>query len=87
MNEKMSKIKNKIRKHAPEIAFATLAIASATYAIILNQKLAEERRRFPEGSSTRLGVNDCCFDVLKTGEPVIWDVNGHKIDIAYDPDC
>lgn len=84
---KLSQIKTQIKKNAPQIASATLVIASATCAIILKQKLNEQSRRFPTDGSTRLAVNQCCFDELKSGKPVIWVVDGHKIDIAYDPDC
>jgi hypothetical protein len=87
IKKKLSEAKDRIKKHAPEIVCATLAVTSTMYAIIMNHKLAEERRRFPEGGTTRLGVNQCCFDELKSGEPVIWEIKGHKIDIAYDPDC
>lgn len=87
MKEKLSKIKNRIKENAPELILATIAVASTTCVFILKQKLSEESQRFPEGGSTRLGVNQCCFDELKDGNPVVWSVNGHKIDIAYDPDC
>lgn len=86
-NERLSKIKPKIKENAPKIIGATLLIASTTCAIILKQKLDEERRRFPEGGSTKLAVNECCFEELKKGEPLIWIKKGHLIDVMYDPNC
>jgi hypothetical protein len=87
MKKKLAEIKTKIKKHAPELICASLTIAAVTYATILKNQLAEEKQRFPEGGRTKLGVNKCCFSELTDGQPVIWDVNGHQIDIAYDPDC
>jgi hypothetical protein len=87
VKEKLTKFKDQVKENAPQIVCVAITITSAAYAVILKQQLAEEKRRFPEGSATRLGVNDCCFEELKSGEAVIWNVNGHSIDIAYDPTC
>ncbi|QAY17150.1 hypothetical protein SEA_MADAMATO_32 [Streptomyces phage Madamato] len=86
-NEKLSKIKSKIKKHAPEIALAAIAVATTAYSIILKQKLEEESKKLPEGGVARLALNDCCFEELKSGDNVIWKIDGYTIDLAYDPDC
>jgi hypothetical protein len=87
MKEKLAKIKNKIKQNAPVIIASTAAVAASAYAIYQRNELAKERERFAEGKGTYLAVNAKGKKDLDEGKPLIYRINGHIIDIMYDPDC
>jgi hypothetical protein len=85
VNEKLTKIKNKIKQNAPTIAASAVAVVATAYAISLRKNLAEEQERFPEGKGTYLAINEDAKKELDEGKPQIWKINGHIIDVQYDP--
>lgn len=86
-NERLNKIKTQVKKYAPKVLVGAIVIASTACAIVLKQKLDEERKRFPVGGSTKLAACGTCLgDDFKAGEPLLWEVKGHTIDLAYDLD-
>jgi hypothetical protein len=85
-NEKLSKIKAQIKKQAPLIITATIAIATTTYAILQKIALEEELEKSSEHKTLRMALGDCCIDEMKKGESTIWEYDGLTIDLAYDPE-
>jgi hypothetical protein len=85
--KKLTKIKNQIKKHAPEIILSLTTIASTAYAISVKKALAEEAKRFPTTDSTYLLVTDEVLERMQNGEAPYWMVEGHKIGVKYQPDC
>jgi hypothetical protein len=85
--EKLTKIKNQIKKHAPEIILSVTTVAATVYAVSVKLALANEAKRFPETDATYLALNGETMDRLQKGETPHWIVEGHLISLAYDPDC
>ncbi|WPJ30773.1 hypothetical protein [Streptomyces phage Psst4] len=86
MNEKLNKLKSKIKKHLPEIATVAALVAAASYAFY--SKGSPQTEEEPEEHKTfRIALNDCCFEELKSGDSVFWKFDNATIDLAYDPDC
>lgn len=87
MNEKiknkLEETKNKIKRHAPEIAFATIAVVATTYAIILKNR----PQGCSDGETLRIAINDEEAKRLLAGGVPLWKFDNHVIDLAYDPDC
>lgn len=85
--EKLTKIKNRIKKNAPVIISSAVAVAATTYAVVLKKALADQSERFPEGGHTGLALNGDAFEKLQKGEIPYWLIDDHEISLAYDPDC
>lgn len=84
LKKKIENAKNKVKYHVPEAAFATIAVAAATYAVILKNRSSE---RLPEGGTTYLALNEESMKMLQEGNNPYWTIDGHNFNLAYDPDC
>jgi hypothetical protein len=96
MNERLSKIKNKIKENKFEIIWflGSIIPMTITYAAFLNklandrQAFMDDQRRFPVGGTTYLATNVALEPVTNTeATSVIWEIEGHKFDLLYDPEC
>jgi len=89
MNKKLSELKSKIKKHAPEVTLGAIAIISTTYAVILKLNQPEEGRAKREKCDVyRLAMNEEGKEELLSGDNMIWKFdNGTVIDLMYDPNC
>lgn len=96
MNERLSKIKNKIKENKFEIVWflGTAIPVTIAYVAFLNklsndrQAFMDDQRRFPVGGTTYLATNVALESVTNTEAPrMVWEIEGHKFDLFYDPEC
>jgi hypothetical protein len=87
--KKLSEIKSKIKKHAPEVTLGALAIVSTAYAVFLKMNQPEQGRALSENCEVyRLAMNEEGKEELLSGDNMIWKFdNGTVIDLMYDPRC
>lgn len=85
--DRLTKIKSKLKKHAPEILFGAFAVSMTTAYAIFLKSILENEKRFPEGGTTALALNKEAYESLGEGGIPYWTIDGHEINIAYDPDC
>lgn len=84
----LSKIKSQVKKNSPNIAHLSFVVLAVVYVKLSKKTLALVRDGFSsDKGTTYLAMNHECMETLKKEGSLIWNVDGHIIDIAYDPDC